>query len=61
MCVGLLPPTGTGKINTDGSSHGDPGEAGIGGLIRDSGGCWGLVLRRELAGLPPLQLNCRAF
>jgi ribonuclease HI len=54
MCVGLLPPTGTGKINTDGSSHGDPGEAGIGGLIRDSGGCWGVGFTQRIGWASPI-------
>ena len=32
------PPTGFLKINTDGSSRGNPGSAGIGGIGRDSSG-----------------------
>ncbi|KAF7824839.1 ribonuclease H [Senna tora] len=34
------PTLGTVKINVDGSSLGNPGKAGIGGLIRDSDGEW---------------------
>jgi len=34
----LLPPNGFLKINTDGSSRGNPGPAGIGGVGRDSAG-----------------------
>lgn len=34
----LPPPTGFLKINTDGSSRGNPGSAGIGGLGRDPSG-----------------------
>ena len=30
------PPLGTLKINTDGSSRGNPGQAGVGGIGRDS-------------------------
>ncbi|KAL7165459.1 hypothetical protein ACSBR2_041193 [Camellia fascicularis] len=33
-CVGRL------KLNTDGSTKGDPGEGGFGGLIRDEKGLW---------------------
>ena len=34
----LPPPTGFLKINTDGSSRGNPGSTGIGGIGRDSSG-----------------------
>lgn len=34
----MAPPAGTLKINTDGSSRGNPGPAGIGGIGRDSSG-----------------------
>lgn len=34
--VGTLPPLGVFKINTDGSSRGNPGHAGIGGVGCDS-------------------------
>lgn len=36
-----LPPLGTLKINTDGSSRGNPGHAGVGGIGRD---CYGEVI-----------------
>ncbi|KAF7815070.1 Ribonuclease H protein [Senna tora] len=32
------PTPGTFKINVDGSSRGNPGKSGVGGLIRDSNG-----------------------
>lgn len=35
-----LPPSGWVKLNTDGSSRGNPGEATGGGLIRDETGKW---------------------
>ena len=38
MGGGLPPPAGTLKINTDGSSRGNPGHAGIGGIGRDNEG-----------------------
>ena len=34
----LPPPIGFLKINTDGSSRGNPGSVGIGGIGRDSSG-----------------------
>jgi len=34
------PTQGVVKINTDGASSGNPGEAGIGGLLRNSDGMW---------------------
>ncbi|KAF5932569.1 hypothetical protein HYC85_028740 [Camellia sinensis] len=35
-----LPPPGKLKLNTDGSSKGDPSDGGFGGLIRDERGMW---------------------
>ena len=34
------PPLSFVKVNTDGSSLGNPGAAGFGGMIRDEGGVW---------------------
>lgn len=34
------PPSGWVKLNTDGSSKGNPGDGGCGGLIRDEAGQW---------------------
>ncbi|KAH0688972.1 hypothetical protein KY289_016330 [Solanum tuberosum] len=34
------PPSNRYKLNTDGSSYGNPGKGGIGGVIRDKDGNW---------------------
>lgn len=34
------PPDSWVKINVDGAAQGNPGNAGMGGLIRDASGCW---------------------
>ncbi|KAF5933818.1 hypothetical protein HYC85_029989 [Camellia sinensis] len=39
LCWSLPPPSKL-KMNTDGSSKGDPGDGGFGGLIRDERGMW---------------------
>ncbi|PKI61873.1 hypothetical protein CRG98_017771 [Punica granatum] len=36
----LYPPSSWVKLNTDGTSRGNPGAAGAGGLIRDDNGRW---------------------
>ena len=37
---GCIPPLNWVKLNSDGPSLGNPGQAGGGGLIRDSNGVW---------------------
>lgn len=41
-------PEGWMKLNTDGSSIGNLGMAGCGGVIRDDRGCWIAGLANEL-------------
>lgn len=36
----LFPPEGWFKLNSDGASKGNPGDAGCGGLFRDASGSW---------------------
>ena len=55
VCWACLP-TGTVKINTDGSSHWDPGESGIGILIGDSGGCSLVSFMQRIGWASPAEL-----
>lgn len=38
--LGLAPPSGSVKINVDGSATANPGEIAIGGVCRDHTGAW---------------------
>lgn len=46
------------KLNTDGASHGNPGLATAGGVIRDCGGCWrgGFALNIGICSAPLAEL-----
>ena len=54
----IPPPAGVFKLNFDGSAHGNPGRASLGGLVRDSNGHI-LFSYSALAGLCTLiKLSC---
>uniref|UniRef100_A0A2N9FM91 RNase H type-1 domain-containing protein n=1 Tax=Fagus sylvatica TaxID=28930 RepID=A0A2N9FM91_FAGSY len=55
------PPLGWAKLNTDGSSLGNPGLAGGGGVIRDSSGSWLGGFSRYLGHTTSVQAELRAL
>ena len=55
------PPLGWAKLNTDGSSFGNPGLAGGGGVIRDSSGSWLGGFSRHLGHNTSVQAELRAL
>ena len=57
----LLPPSGWAKLNTDGSSFGNPGPAGGGGVIRDSLGTWIQGFSRSIGFATSVQTELRAL
>jgi ribonuclease HI len=62
IAVKWLPPTlGRAKLNTDGSSLGNPGIAGGGGVIRDSCGLWVGGFSRTIGHTTSVQAELRAL
>uniref|UniRef100_A0A2N9F8F6 RNase H type-1 domain-containing protein n=1 Tax=Fagus sylvatica TaxID=28930 RepID=A0A2N9F8F6_FAGSY len=62
IAVKWVPPTlGRAKLNTDGSSLGNPGVAGGGGVIRDSCGTWVRGFSRTIGHTTSVQAELRAL
>ena len=55
------PPTGWVKLNTDGSSFGNPGQSGGGGLLRDAEGRWIIGFARNYGNLNSIMAELWAF